>query len=163
LTRNVARQNFFAIGPRLFTKVLSSRDAAQSVTSISGHHFSSLTNYEEETYEVKLRFPMDNSTVESGGFFPPSLPSPAPSSISTTSTTSNLPHPRAHPLRAGSAKEDAARRYVESRLMHVSRRYTKKFQLPDEAEQVHGYESMGEVARDLGEVVDVLWLSGTRM
>jgi len=106
---------------------------------------------------------MDNSTVKSGGFFPPSLPSPAPSNVSTSSTTSSLPHPRAHPLRAGSAKEDAARRYVESRLLHVSRRYTKKFQPEDEAGEVHGYESMSEVARDLGEVVDVLWLSGTRM
>jgi hypothetical protein len=28
---------------------------------------------------------------------------------------------------------------------------------------VHGYESMSEVSKDLGEVVDVLWLSGTRM
>jgi hypothetical protein len=105
---------------------------------------------------------MDNNTVEPGGFIP-SLPSPAPSNISSSSTASNLPHPRAHPLRAGSAKEDAARRYVESRLLHISRRYTKKFQPPDETEDVHGYESMSEVAKDLGEVVDVLWLSGTRM
>ncbi|TVY29644.1 hypothetical protein LHYA1_G000857 [Lachnellula hyalina] len=104
---------------------------------------------------------MDNTTIESGGFFPPSLPSPAPSNTSISSTTSNLPHPRAHPLRAGSAKEDAARRYIESRLLHVSRRYTKKFQLLEEAEEVHGYESMSEVAKDLGDVVDVLWISGT--
>lgn len=32
-----------------------------------------------------------------------------------------------------------------------------------EGEDVHGYDSMIEVCKDLGEVVDVLWLSGTRM
>ncbi|KAH6683127.1 hypothetical protein B0J14DRAFT_139460 [Halenospora varia] len=104
---------------------------------------------------------MDNNTNEPGGFIIPSLPSPAPSNTSTSSTASNLPHPRAHALRAGSAKEEAARRYVEGRLLHVSRRYTKKFQPHQEGEEVHGYVSMSEVAKDLGEVVDVLWLSGT--
>lgn len=94
----------------------------------------------------------------------PSLHSPAPSNASNSSTVSNLPHPRSHPLRAGSAKEDAARRYVEGRLLHVSRRYAKKFQplRENETEALKGYESMSEVARDLGEVVDVVWLSGTR-
>lgn len=104
---------------------------------------------------------MAESTTEPGGFFPASLPSPAPSNVSRSSTASNLPHPRSHPLRAGSAKEEAARRYVEGRLLHISRRYTKKFQPKQADEDVHGYESMVEVSKDLGEVVDVLWLSGT--
>jgi hypothetical protein len=108
---------------------------------------------------------MDEAPAEPGGFLPPSLPSPAPSNTSSKSTRSNLPHPRSHPLRAGSAKEDAARRYVEGRLLHVSRRYTKKFQPVEEGrvEDVKGYESMGQVAKDIGEIVDVVWLSGTRM
>lgn len=100
--------------------------------------------------------------LEPGGFIPAALPSPAPSNASRSSTSSNLPHPRSHPLRAGSAKEEAARRYVESRLLHISRRYTKKFQPHDASEDVPGYESMTQAAKDLGEVVDVLWLSGTR-
>lgn len=99
---------------------------------------------------------------ESGGFIPASLPSPAPSNASRSSTTSNLPHPRSHPLRAGSAKEEAARRYVEGRLLHISRRYIKKFQPREADEEVHGYESITDAAKDLGDVVDVLWLSGTR-
>ncbi|KIN05711.1 hypothetical protein OIDMADRAFT_154136 [Oidiodendron maius Zn] len=98
---------------------------------------------------------------ESGGFITATLPSPAPSNSTRSSITSNLPHPRSHPLRAGSAKEGTARRYVEGRLLHISRRYTKKFQPADPAEEVHGYECMNEAAKDLGEVVDVLWLSGT--
>jgi len=50
---------------------------------------------------------------------------------------------------------------VEGKLLHVSRRYTKKFQPHQDGENVHGYTSMSEVSKDLGEVVDVLWLSGT--
>jgi len=90
-----------------------------------------------------------------------SLPSPAPSNTSATATLSSLPHPRSQPLRPGSAKEDAARRYVEGKLLHISRRYTKKFQPPELNEGVSGYENMAQVCGDLGEVVDVLWLSGT--
>jgi len=108
---------------------------------------------------------MDEQAPEPGSFQPPSLPSPAPSNASSSSTWSNLPHPRSHPLRAGSAKEDAARRYVEGRLLHISRQYTKKFQPLEESrvEDVKGYVSMGQVTKDFGEIIDVLWLSGTRM
>lgn len=104
---------------------------------------------------------MDENPTAPGGFFPLS---PAPSNISTSSTTSNLPHPRAHPLRPGSAKESTARRYVEGRMMNITRRYAKKFldSQEGEAEEAKGYFSMSEVAKDMGEVVDVLWLSGTR-
>jgi hypothetical protein len=107
---------------------------------------------------------MDETIHSSGGFFPPSLPSPSPSHVSTSSATSILPHPRAHPLRPGSAKEDATRRYVDSRLLQISRRYAKKFQPKENSMEsdVKGYESMGEVAKDVGEIVDVVWLSGTR-
>ncbi|RDW81968.1 hypothetical protein BP6252_03080 [Coleophoma cylindrospora] len=103
---------------------------------------------------------MAESSIEPGGFLPPSLPSPVPSNTSTI-RSSQLPHPRSKPLVAGSYKEETARRYVESRLMHISRRYTKKHQPPEPDEDVHGYQSMSEVCKDLGEVVDVLWVSGT--
>jgi len=104
-----------------------------------------------------------NQEQEPGGFIPDALPSPAPTtaSFSSSSSSSPLPHPRQHPLRAGSQKEEAARRYIEGKLLHISRRYTKKFQPQEEGDIVHGYESMREPAKDLGEVLDVLWLSGT--
>jgi len=46
-------------------------------------------------------------------------------------------------------------------MLHVSRRYTKKFQGVDEHGEVGGYDNARDLCRDLGEVVDVLWLSGT--
>jgi len=98
-----------------------------------------------------------------GGFLPSRnpLPSPAPSTASSR-VAALLPHPRSRPLAPGSRKEDYARDYVARRLLHISRRYVKKFGIPDPADQVSGYESMEEVCRDLEEVVDVLWFSGTR-
>src|SRR5690348_10429992 len=95
------------------------------------------------------RTEMDANHTHSGGFLP-SLPSPSPSNTTSSSQTTTLPHPRSHPLKPGSAKEDAARRYVETRLLHISRRYTKKFQpvQENEDESVKGYESMSEVAKD---------------
>ncbi|KAI0873767.1 hypothetical protein GGS24DRAFT_501468 [Hypoxylon argillaceum] len=97
-----------------------------------------------------------------GGFLPPrsSLPSPTPSTASSR-VAALLPHPRSKPLVPGSRKEDYARDYVARRLLHISRRYVKKFGIPDPADQVTGYESVDEVCRDLDEVVDLLWFSGT--
>lgn len=54
------------------------------------------------------------------------------------------------------------RRYVEERLLHVSRRYVKKFGDPEVGTDVVGYKSFSEVCRDLDVIVNVLWLSGTR-
>jgi hypothetical protein len=105
------------------------------------------------------------SGVSGGGFLPPSvsngLLSPAPSS-SSTSPASGLPHPRHHSLQPGSNKEDTVRRYVEDRLFYVSRRYVKKFGDASVDDDVVGYQSFGEVSRDLDGIVNVLWLSGTR-
>jgi hypothetical protein len=110
------------------------------------------------------------STSAEGGFLHDALPSPAPTTYSSR-LAANLPHPRSQPLRPGSQKEDATRRFVDQKLLHVSRRYVKKFQAPEEVAGdgalegglvVGGYTEFGEVCRDLAEVVDVLWLSGTR-
>ena len=91
----------------------------------------------------------------------PSLPSPAPSSASTQAGP-GLPHPRAHALRAGSLKEDMVRKYVEARLLHISRRYVKKFGIPEPGDDVVGYKTMGELCKDVESVIKVLWLSGSR-
>ncbi len=68
---------------------------------------------------------------------------------------------RSKPLVRGSRKEEYAREYVARRLLHVSRRYVKKFGIPNPEDEVTGYENMEEVCRDLEEVVDILWFSGT--
>lgn len=89
------------------------------------------------------------------------LPSPAPSSASSRAASS-LPHPRNNALRPGSNKEDMVRRYVEDRLLYISRRYVKKFGNPDPGDAVVGFKSFGEVCKELDGIVNVLWKSGTR-
>jgi len=96
-----------------------------------------------------------------GGFEPVRYLSPTPSS--TTSRATALPHPRQHALRAGSVKEDKVRRFVEERLLHIGRRYVKKFGIPEPGDEVVGYKSMSELCKDLQGLIDVLWLSGTRL
>lgn len=108
---------------------------------------------------------IDSSSALSGGFLPPhatSLPSPAPSGASTTRPSSGLPHPRAHPLRAGSAKEEKIRMYVENQLMTINRRFVKKFEPPRPGDEIIGYRNIGELCKDIEGLLDVLWLSGTR-
>ncbi|KAK6064987.1 meiotic recombination protein DMC1 [Seiridium cupressi] len=98
--------------------------------------------------------------ANAGGFIPPALPSPAPSTASSRAAA-GLPHPRSKPLVPGSRKEDYAREYVYRRLLHVSRRYVKKHSIPDPNDLVSAYEGFDEACKDLEEVVDVLWFSGT--
>lgn len=89
------------------------------------------------------------------------LASPAPSSASSRAASS-LPRPRNNALRPGSNKEDMVRRYVEDRLLYISRRYVKKFGNPDPGDEVVGFKSFGEVCKELDGIVNVLWKSGTR-
>lgn len=90
--------------------------------------------------------------------------SPSPSIRSTAtslSSTLGLPHPRSHPLRPGSAKEDLVRRYVSERLLHISRRFVKKYGIAEPTDVIIGYASMGELCGDVDALLNNLWKSGT--
>ncbi|RDA95558.1 hypothetical protein CP533_1206 [Ophiocordyceps camponoti-saundersi (nom. inval.)] len=103
----------------------------------------------------------ESSYQNSGGFFPSNgLPSPAPSAVSTRSVAS-LPHPRRNALRPGSSKEDTVRRFVEQRLLTVSRRYVRKFGAADSTDGIVGFSNFADVCHELDPVINVLWLSGT--
>ncbi|KAF6226253.1 hypothetical protein HO133_009119 [Letharia lupina] len=102
-----------------------------------------------------------------GGFLRPTLPSPPASSFnSPPAGYTILPQPRSTPLKPGSAKESSFIDYVDRKLLEISRRYEKRFNADFEDEamsgiQGRGYESYGELARDLEGVIDVVWVSGT--
>ncbi|MCJ1272830.1 hypothetical protein MMC21_000619 [Puttea exsequens] len=104
---------------------------------------------------------------EAGGFLVTTLPSPPPSSgASTAAAPSILPQPRNAPLKPGSAKESSIIDYVDKKLLGISRRYEKRFNADFEDEAAseiegRGYERFGEVAKDLEDVIDVVWISGT--
>lgn len=89
--------------------------------------------------------------------------SPTPSQASSVrSLAGGLPHPRRQALRPGSAKEDLVRRYVSDRLLHISRRFVKKYGIAEPGDTVVGYMSMGELCRDVDALLNSLWKSGTR-
>ncbi|POS88011.1 hypothetical protein EPUL_000383, partial [Erysiphe pulchra] len=83
--------------------------------------------------------------------------------MTSTSVSSILPQPRSKPLRAGSKKEDALRRYLDERILHISRRFTKKFQPLEENRvgDIKGYVNMEEVVIDLDGLANIVWLSAT--
>jgi hypothetical protein len=104
-----------------------------------------------------------------GGFLQPTLPSPPLSSRrSSQGALRILPQPRGNPLKAGSSKESSFIDYVDRKLLAVSRRYEKRFNADFEDDDQRdakgrGYEDFGELAKDLEGVIDVVWVSGTRM
>ncbi|MCJ1317909.1 hypothetical protein MMC15_003236 [Xylographa vitiligo] len=110
--------------------------------------------------------------LEAGGFLHPTLPSPLALTITTPSATpSVLPSPRKHPLKPGSSKESNFIEYVNQKLLEISGRYERRFNIVSRQHAEHsnqtvasnGYENFGELAVDLENVIDIIWVSGTRM
>ncbi|KAF1739336.1 hypothetical protein CRV24_001268 [Beauveria bassiana] len=102
------------------------------------------------------------SSPQPGGFIPPTgLLTPTPSTASSRPVVS-LPHPRQKPLNPSGSKGDQVRRSVEEELLNISRRYVKKFSGPDPDNTVVGYTDFTEIAKNLEDVVDTLWSTGTR-
>ena len=101
--------------------------------------------------------------------------SPPPSSVGSSAViaASALPHPRSQPLRPGGAKESALIRYLDSKLLHIQRRFAKRTTpthatLSDEGREsadvwgdVQGYGSMADACKDISEFIGVVWTSGT--
>ncbi len=57
---------------------------------------------------------------------------------------------------------------MDNKLLAISRRYEKRYNADFEDEATsgiegRGYESFGELVKDLEAVIDVVWVSGTRM
>lgn len=98
------------------------------------------------------------------------LPSPdpsIPSSKGAASVSPSLPEPRTDALKPGSQKEIAFINYIDSRIMHINRRFAKKFnaestQPEDAQDEASGYTHFWEVAEDLDKVVETVWISNTR-
>ncbi|MCJ1388543.1 hypothetical protein MMC18_001390 [Xylographa bjoerkii] len=106
---------------------------------------------------------------EAGGFLHPTLPlTPASTIASPSVAPSILPSPRNRPLKPGSSKESNFIEYVDRKLLEISGRYERRFNIASrehsESEQTiasNGYENFGELAVDLENVIDVIWVSGT--
>lgn len=66
-------------------------------------------------------------------------------------------------------KESALINHIDKQIQKVNRRHAKKFssaiddQNESEGRNERGYESFREVVKDVEAIVDVIWVSGTRM
>lgn len=65
-------------------------------------------------------------------------------------------------------KESDFINHVEQKLLAISRRYANRFSATlSEEENLdvegRGYKNIGEEVRDLDQVIDIVWISGTRM
>lgn len=104
-----------------------------------------------------------------GGFLPQESSSFSSSPfVASSNVTTHLPRSRSIPLKPGSSKESSFILYVDQKLLEISRRYEKRFNVGFKDETALtiedlGYESFDQIARDLENVVDVVWVSGTRM
>ncbi|KAI5248027.1 hypothetical protein E4T42_05799 [Aureobasidium subglaciale] len=123
-----------------------------------------------------------------GGFVPLS---PPPSSVASSNTPNSLPQPRRTPLKPGGTKESRLIRHVDQQLLHIQRRFAKRdpalghegvremdeegrmieqlddpatekrLQRSEEWNDVQGYSGFAEAARDVEELIGVIWVSGT--
>ncbi|KAF2140093.1 uncharacterized protein K452DRAFT_253883 [Aplosporella prunicola CBS 121167] len=98
------------------------------------------------------------SASAAGGFFRPSVLSPPPSSSTATSA---LPHPRSKPLKTGGNKESAFIRYVDERIRQIQRRFAKRGTGGTVTGDVKGYDNFADASKEVDQLVDVVWVSGT--
>lgn len=116
-----------------------------------------------------LAMAISTSVSTDGGFLPQERSGFSSPPFTTSSNTATLlPRSRSIPLKPGSTKESNLILYVDQKLLEMSRRYEKRFNLGFEGEPARttddlGYGSFDQVAKDLEYVVDVVWVSGTRM
>ncbi|PNS21606.1 hypothetical protein CAC42_965 [Sphaceloma murrayae] len=121
---------------------------------------------------------------QAGGFLPFS---PPPSSVASSRSLNTLPLPRASPLKPGGSKESSFIRFVDQQILHIQRRYAKrdadsitgatetdeqgrsidtahlvkKLDPSEQWQDVAGYKNFAEAARDIEELIGVIWVSGT--
>ncbi|KAL1640881.1 hypothetical protein SLS58_006496 [Diplodia intermedia] len=116
--------------------------------------------------------PSDGGGGAGGGFFPPDdaavIATPPTSSVASASASaaaSRLPHPRSKPLRTGGPKESAFIRYADERVRQMRRRYAKREGGGGGGgggdNDVKGYAGLKEACREVDQLVDVVWVSGT--
>lgn len=94
------------------------------------------------------------------------LPTPSASSATASQQSSPLPRPRRHPLQPGGTKESELIRYLDHGLNQIQKRVDNRVthrKTPALLGQEDGYRAYWEVVKDLDGLVDVIWVSGSRM
>ncbi|KAI5294673.1 hypothetical protein KEM55_006514 [Ascosphaera atra] len=122
------------------------------------------------------------SYSDAGGFIPDEEPEQSSTNLplSDYAASVQLPEQRHKPLRAGTNKEWDTNRWIESKMTSLNRKHAKRFEpgkafgIPSQgaqdtsketAQQVDdepGYSNLRELAADVEQIMNVLWVCGTR-
>jgi hypothetical protein len=97
---------------------------------------------------------------------PVELPTPPASSATASQHPSPLPQPRRRPLQPGGTKESELIRYLDHGVNQIQKRVDNRITNRKEKppiDHADGYRAFWEVAKDLDGLVDVVWVSGSRM
>ncbi|KAF2627643.1 hypothetical protein BU25DRAFT_410784 [Macroventuria anomochaeta] len=92
------------------------------------------------------------------------LITPPASSVAASHHPSPLPQPRKHPLQPGGTKESELIRYLDHGVNQIQKRVDNRVtnrKTPALLGQEEGYRAFWEVAKDLDDLVDVVWVSGS--
>ena len=108
---------------------------------------------------------MEDVSAGPGGFLPLSAGTQPQLTHGTVPTV--LPKSRVRPLKPGGSKETDVIVYLDNKLLGISRRFEMRFDTDwDDVDYIassgKGYKSFGDTARDLMDLLDIVWLSGTR-
>jgi hypothetical protein len=102
---------------------------------------------------------------------PPSAPlnmlTPPASTAAPSTITNLLPKPRRNPVKPGSAKETEVISFLDTQLIAVQRRidnrkYWSENDAGVERAATGGYTSFKEAEKHVRELVDVVWITGSR-
>lgn len=92
------------------------------------------------------------------------LPTPPASSAAPSQHASPLPQARRRPLNPGGPKESELITYLDHSIAQVQKRIADRHRKRGTAAGgAAGYRAFWEVAKDLDSLVDVVWVSGSRM
>jgi len=94
-----------------------------------------------------------------GGFLPPSAIPPTPSSLASNHAHL-LPRTRTKPLLSGSAKEAQLRQHLDEHITTIQRKHAMRGNAF--ADHRGRYRSFSEVAHDVEELIELVWISATR-
>jgi hypothetical protein len=111
-------------------------------------------------HQLHLDSAMTSPTA--GGFIRNDLLTPPASSAAST-VAAPLPQPRRNPLKHGGAKEASLISYLDQNIVATKRRWAKRAFRDEDAGDVKGYHKFKEAAKDIDGLVDLVWVSGTRM
>lgn len=109
---------------------------------------------------------MDSSTSLHGTSSARDLLTPPASSATPSQHPSPLPQSRRHPLKPGGSKESELIRYLDHGVNRVQKRVDNRLtnrKVKPTPGAGEGYGTFWEVANDLDGLVDVVWVSGSRM